>query len=445
MMDKLLNLLDLQKEAHKAKTIENFGFHVVNNSQKLFPYKQAVFWRLDGRSFHLEKISGNAVLDRNGLYALEIKKYLKREILKKDHNFVKEPILTLTIKDADKGDKDLWKDLFSTHAVITVFATEEDGILGGLWLDCDKAPTPAESKILANLLESYAYTLSNISAIEKKTSFLTSLFSSKKQKFILLAFLIFFFFPTRLTITAPAEIVADNPYVITAPYDGIMEEIMVDPGDDVHTNMIVAKMDQTSVKAEADRARQSLKTTQTTLSRTGLESLRNEEKRRELQQLRSEIAEKKIELNYAEELLEKTEIMSPVSGVAIFSDANSLEGKPMTTGEKIMVIADPKKAELLIRVPLDSMLPISPESPVEFYLNVSPLKSYSADITSIGYQASQDPDGILSYKVKADFDHSQSDFRIGWEGTAKIQSDWSIMGYAILRKPLIALHNLLGL
>lgn len=445
MMEKLLNLLELQKEAHKSKDIESFGFQITNSTQKLFPYKQGVFWTLDNNHIHLERISGNAVIDRNGLYAIEIKKYLKEHVLKSEQAFAKEPLIVLSQKDAGKDNAQNWEDLFSKQAVITVFATNEDGVLGGLWLDCDKAPTPAESKIFANLIETYAYTLATIRALEKRTSLLSMLFSGKKQKIILAALLILFFFPTRLSITAPAEIVADNPHVITIPYEGILEDVLVDPGDEISAEQIIAQMDQTTIKAQADRARQSLATTQTTLSRTGLESLRNEEKRRELQQLRSEIAEKRVELEYAQDLLERTSITSPVPGVAIFADANSLEGKPMQTGEKLMMIADPEKAELLIRVPLDSMLPVTQDNPVDFYLNVSPLKTHRAKISSIGYQASQDPDGLMTYKIKANLQADETNYRIGWEGTAKIKGAWSILGYAVLRKPLIALRNLMGL
>ena len=117
----------------------------------------------------------------------------------------------------------------------------------------------------------------------------------------------------------------------------------------------------------------------------------------------------------------------------------------MKTGEKLMLIANPNDTELLIRIPIDSLLPISEKSKTSFYLNVTPLSSYCATIKSIGYQASPDPDGLLTYKMRADIKQKDKDLRIGWKGTAKIKSNWSILGYAVLRKPLIALRNLLGL
>ena len=203
-------------------------------------------------------------------------------------------------------------------------------------------------------------------------------------------------------------------------------------------------MDQTNLKAETDQAEQELQTAQVSLSRAGLESLSNAEKKADLQLLRAEIAQKRIALEYAQERLSKTNISAPTDGIAIFADANAFEKKPMHTGEKLMVIAQPEETEALITVPVDAMLPISKDSPASFYLNTQPLETHKADITSIGYQASVDPDGQLTYKIRANIDDTEA-MRIGHKGTAKIKSHWSILGYAVLRRPLIAMRNIIGL
>jgi len=136
--------------------------------------------------------------------------------------------------------------------------------------------------------------------------------------------------------------------------------------------------------------------------------------------------------------------MAPDNGVAIFSDKTSLEGRALSMGEKIMTIADPDNQQLLVRIPVQSLLPIADNQPMSFYLNTNPLNHYDGVISTIGYEPSPDPDGLLTYKIRATFDVDQGDLRIGWQGTAKIKSDWSIMGYALLRRPLIALRNILG-
>ena len=109
-----------------------------------------------------------------------------------------------------------------------------------------------------------------------------------------------------------------------------------------------------------------------------------------------------------------------------------------------MTIADPSRYELLIRVPVDAMIEIPQEGNVSFFLNISPLRSHKGAIRSVGYQAGADPDGLITYKVLAELPEDARDMRIGWKGTAHVKGDWTILSYAILRRPFITLRNLIG-
>ena len=153
-----------------------------------------------------------------------------------------------------------------------------------------------------------------------------------------------------------------------------------------------------------------------------------------------EISEKK----FAAELLAQSEIRAARDGVAIFSDANGLRGKPVRTGEQIMLLADPQDSELLIRIPVEAMIQINEDVPATFFLNVSPLGFRDAKYDSISYQASLDPDGLLTYKVRARFDKDGTVPRVGWTGTGKVYGHRTIMAYNIFRRPLVTLRRKLG-
>ena len=244
---------------------------------------------------------------------------------------------------------------------------------------------------------------------------------------------------------APAELIAQDPSVVSIPFDGILDDVKVRPGETVEAGDILAHMDKTTLEGQMEMAEQTLSAAQESLSRLSREALKMPEKKTELNMVQSEIRSRKIDYEHARKLWERSDIAAPKDGVAIFSDANVLEGRPVRTGEKIMLIADPKDSELLIRIPVDAMIPVNKDRPVHFYLNISPLSSRIAEIVSIGYQASADADGLLTYKIRAKLDGEQDNLRIGWKGTAKVQGDWSILAYALLRRPLITLRNITGL
>lgn len=115
----------------------------------------------------------------------------------------------------------------------------------------------------------------------------------------------------------------------------------------------------------------------------------------------------------------------------------------MSAGTKIMTVADPSTVDVLMRVPVEALIKINHSAPVKFFLNVSPLSGLRAEIRSIGYQASPDSDGLLTYKIRAT-PTTKEDLRIGWKGTAKIRGDWTMLSYALLRRPVMALRRLTG-
>ena len=420
-MDKLFTLLEIQHQAQEAQSRDALLHIIVNDTKKLIAYDQAVFWSAEGLTLKLEKISGNAVLDPQSTYAADLRKSLKREMA-----------AASTVKLLPAG-------------AILMFRTGEEGLLGGLWLECATPYSDAEKRILEELSLTYAQAIA-LWSLRRLSSFFPAFKKNKHTKYAALAaILIAFFFPVRQGITAPAEIVAREAEIVTVPFDGVLETIHVRPGDAVKEGDVLASMEQQSLQSQMDMAAQEMAIVQSALSRVQRESLASPDKKMNLTELQEEIESKKIAYDYAKDLKSRSEIRALNDGIAVFADANALRGKPVHTGDKIMMVADPSEYELLIRVPVDSMVPVKSDAPVKFFLNVAPLGGHKADIRSIGYQATPDADGLLTYKILATLEDNGKDLRIGWKGTAKIKGDWTTLSYTILRRPFIALRNMTGI
>jgi len=430
-MSKIVALLEIQKLSRDAKTVQELGFVAVNKTNKIHDYQQALFWIIDNGAVQITSASGNTIIDDDGPYAL----WVKSEISK----YIKNKITDISCVSYNNE-----QSLGGVNNYLIPFMTHNDGILGGLWIECKVDMTEGGRQLLFEISEHYSQSLALIQLRKRNKSILAFGRFTRFKKYIIVALFLLMLVPVRLSITAPAEIVARKPVTISAPIEGILNDIVVRPGDMVRADEILATMDKTQLQSQKDAADQAMRTAKTALSRTGLESLRNDEKKVDLMRLRSEIKIKKIELDYASTLLKKTDIVAPKDGVIIFSDASNLRNKPVSTGEQIMMIADPNDYELLIRVPVQALLPMKTDENVDFYLNVRPFETNQATITSIGYQSSVDDDGLLTYKIRATM-NGQNDMRIGWKGTAKIKTEWSILGYSLLRRPIIALRNMTGI
>lgn len=154
---------------------------------------------------------------------------------------------------------------------------------------------------------------------------------------------------------------------------------------------------------------------------------------------------REAEVEYAADLLDRIHIKSTSNGIAIFDDPNEWIGKPVVVGEKILQIADPKKVELQLWLPIDDAINLDPGSRVRVFFNVDPLHPHEAELKYASYEAQLTPDNTLAYRLKAEFVEDVSDIRIGLKGTAKVYGERVSLFYFLMRKPLSAVRRFLGL
>jgi hypothetical protein len=436
-MDRLFTLIELHRQAQQATSRELFAHIIVNETRKLIAYDEAIFWRGNADDVSLESVSGNATLDKNSPYGIAVRQLIKKSLADMTAGQMVYTLPPLSITSMP--------DRAGMHAVILRFCLPDQKTMGGLWLLRPAVFQEAEQQILQEL--SYGYSAGMAIHTLRFRQPALSVFRTLKRRPALLALvlLVAAIFPVRLSVTAPVEIVAQDAVLVTIPFEGTIEQVMVSPGDTVKADQPLARLEQSTLQSRMDMAQEALSVAQAGLARLRREALANPEKRVEMGALQSEIALKKIEYDYAKSLLNRSDILSPRNGIAIFADKNMLLGKPVTTGDILMQIAGTQNKELLIRVPADALIPLSGDEILEFHMNARPLKTYHGTIKTMGYQASEDVDGLLTYKIRGNIADGADDTRIGWKGTAKITGKWTVLSYSLLRRPLVTLRRTLGI
>ena len=455
----LLTLVTLQKNArHKHKKSE-LEFLIVNQTFNLVPYRHCVLWQWNGEAVSIVAASGLVQVDHHGPYSLWLTKIiarlLKEKILPKNsvpgENVAENYTIPLSVTSADCGPQEAeeWKKWVSAHAMLFAMKNDDEEIVRGVWIDREEVFNEADRAFLDDLMDGYAHALIYFDAedvADKTRAFWKSLFSLSKSnvKRISLAIFLIMLIPVRMSVTAPAEIVAREPYVVSVPFEGVIENVEVSPGQMVKKGDLLVRMDSTYLKNKSEMSAKEKETAEIALDKTEREALGDRGKLAELNILRSQVETRSAESQFANELLARSEIRAERDGVVIFSDVNALRGKPARTGEQIMLLADPQDSELLIRIPVEAMIQINQDVPATFFLNVMPLGFRNATYEDIGYQATQDPDGLMTYKVRARFDKEGPMPRVGWTGTGKVYGSRTILAYNIFRRPLVTLRRKLG-
>lgn len=458
-LQQLLVLLSLLKNARQKPRQSELEFLMVNQTFNLVRYRHCVYWQRDGENISIKAVSGLVQIDSDGPYALWLKDMLKGLIKSKKVEFVspedKEKkdeaiVWAITAEDCSHETLAEWKEWLSAYALLVTMKNKRGEISSGLLMDRDEPFDALEKAFLEDLGDAYAHVLRQFETGPSKNgaqSLWRAFFSvsQRKMRYALLGIALVLLCPVRTSTSAPAEVVAHKPYVVTIPFGGTIEEVAVSPGQEVKKGDLLIRMDHTVLQNKLAMADSGLEIATIGLRKTEREAMIDRSKLAELSILKSQLEQKSTEKEFAGELLARADIRAERDGVAVFADPNALRGKPVQTGEQVMLLADPQKSELLIRVPVDSMIVIDEGVPARFFLSVMPLGSKSAVYESIGYQASHDADGLLTYKIRARFEDTNDMPRIGWTGVGKIYGNWTVLAANILRRPLVTLRRKLGI
>ena len=78
------------------------------------------------------------------------------------------------------------------------------------------------------------------------------------------------------------------------------------------------------------------------------------------------------------------------------------------------------------------------------YLQVSPLNALSATLIETSYLATLSPESVASYRIRGKLAEGES-AHIGLRGVAKVYGGWRHFIYWVMRRPLGALRQWIGL
>lgn len=453
----LVAFLSFLKQLRHKKTADQIGFFIVNDLYNIVSYRQCMFWEYKNGRVKITNASGQIDVSADSPYIQTVGRTVQQH-LKSENLLKKETISELFEQNGGSSAYKLKKEDMITdqntkmpteriptaeHITLAV-CYDDDRVLGGLWVDRTKPFTNIEIALIEDtadaLSEKLRYLHKTSLSVLKKVRSLKSL-----GGVVLISLIALMFLPVRLSVTAPAEVVSRDIQVVASPYNGMIKNVMVEPNETVAEGETLFVLDRTDLENDYALAQQKLLTARERLEKTEREFFRDPARASEVNILREEIKLRQLELQYTKELLDQSEIKAPRSGVVLFSDVNDLIGQPVQAGTRVMTLADASDLELLVRIPSSSMIDLSRADDVNFFLNVDPLKTHSALISSVSYMASPDDDGLLSYKARANINNPEDIPRIGLSGTAKLYGENTILLFNLFRRPLIAIRNLLGL
>jgi multidrug resistance efflux pump len=266
---------------------------------------------------------------------------------------------------------------------------------------------------------------------------------TRKKRWLGIAAIAVALFPVRLTALAPVEVVPARPFVVSAPFAGVIARLQVAPNEKVAAGQPVLTFEDIKVRNEMQQAIEKLQVAKAKIERSTSAAFGKADEARDISTLRAEYQLAQADYNYARDLMAKSQIVAPVGGMAIYSDRRDWEGRAVNVGEPILQIADPAQVSFRIDLPTKEQMTIAPGSIVKVWLDAEPLWSLDGRVEQASYQARPTAEGILAFAVTAKPVTGRP--RIGSRGTAKLYGKWVPFAYSVFKRPIASIRQYLGL
>lgn len=268
-------------------------------------------------------------------------------------------------------------------------------------------------------------------------------FSRKQRRFILAAVAAAMLFPVHLSALAPVEVVAAHPFVVTAPFQGVITAMDVAPSARVARGQPLLRFDDVKLKNELSLAAERLQVARAKVDEVSSASFGDTTQARGISIAQAEYQLAAAEYAYARDMLARARVVAPQGGIAIYTDRREWEGRAVETGQPIMEVADPAQIRYRIDLPTKEQMRLEPGSDVSVWLDSQPLWSQSARLEDASYQARPAADGTLAFALDARPADGATP-RIGSRGTARVRGPWAPLGYAMLKRPIASVRQYLG-
>jgi multidrug resistance efflux pump len=476
-------LWQLSARAREAHSEETLGFVIVNESLSLVPYRQAAWWRAPAPvPGAVAAVSGLPQSDPGAPYVQwlgEVCRLLERRATHSTADSSRHArddaagmsgtgasgTVGATVSAADTQAADAtarawpsalsadslpealaadWPAWWPTHALWVPLVDRAGRSLGGVVFAREQPWTPIDEALFAELARVWSHALA---AFSPRTSWLEraklSLRAGKHRRRALAAIVCALVVPVPLTVLAPAEVTAKDPFVVRAPLDGVVDRLFAQPNQRVAAGAPLFALDSTTLASRYALANKNYATAQEEYRQTAQLAVTDDKDRLDMALRKGKLDESAIELDYTARELARVRVNAPRAGVAVFSDPNDWNGKAVSIGEKVMLLADPASVELTAYVPVADNVDVRPGATLTLYPKSSPLAAYDARIDTVAYRAEPTPEGVVAYRVKATF-VSNVKPPLGVMGTARIHGRWVPLAYYLLRRPLATARQWLG-
>ena len=215
---------------------------------------------------------------------------------------------------------------------------------------------------------------------------------------------------------------------MSASFDAVLNNVVVDPGDVVNKGDLLAEFDGRELQWQLDALRADE-------ARAKKEKdLKVAERDTQGAQLsRLEMDRIGLEIDLLESRINNLQVVSPISGMVISGDIERQQGSLIQKGNAIFEVAPLDQVNAEIAISVDDFRHVDAELPIEIFIDALPDLSWETSMGKIQPRAVvADADTVFISRVN--LDNSDKLLRPGMKGEASIVKEDQPLGWVLFHK-----------
>ena len=435
-------LLKLQADLNEVRTRAELAYLVANEPRQLMRAQQiAVLVR--GRSGNLEVRSVSSIVqfERSSPAILWFESVVKE--LEREHGLGAE--CGLKSSAFGGGYEGFGRSYPLGHLLWMPWHDAEGQVFAGMLLARTTPFTESEAALGRHLAGMFSQAWRALSAPGWVKPWVMRL-SRRARIGVAVAALVALLFPVPMTALAPVETAPRAPSIVTSGIEGVIQSVLVEPNQAVSQGQVLVRMVDTTLRNRYELAEREVGVAAMKYKKAAQLAFSDSRGRHELAIAQAELELKTAERDYAAEVMARAEIKAERDGIAFYGEKKDLVGKPVAVGEKLMEIASPADIEFRIDLGVADAIVLHDQARVKIFLDSDPLRSIDAKLVRTSYRARMRESQQLAFRLVAEADPAAvSALRLGARGTAQVYSDRVPFIFYLLRRPIAAGRQWLGI
>ena len=244
--------------------------------------------------------------------------------------------------------------------------------------------------------------------------------------------------PVDYVVQGTCELQPVERRFVAAPFNGPLLKCLVEPGDIVRKDDLLAILDGREIRWELAEVQA---------------NLHKATKERNTHMSGHKFGDAAIALHEIERLQQRSELLthrdasleirSPADGVVVSGDHREAEGVPLEMGQTLFEIAPLDAMVIDVCIPECDIRHVQTGMTVRVQLDAVPENSIEATIRNIHPRAEL-RDGVNVFVAEADVVNTSGMLRPGMRGTSKISTGRNLLGWNLFHKPVAYLLGWLG-